>query len=328
MHRICDYNFQIIRHNGRRATPRREMAIFSELNLGKLAKDLNTKLKEVVVYPRIRNMFSLLCVEYANGISSGWNRVNIDIPGTILRFHFILDRNLMEMGKVVMQKGFRNNGVIVKSTAKRHHVLVSNISPLFGGGNVLTIGLSAKELGSNYEALGRTLGECELLYKILGMTTKAFWVYGGEIFNDSEHIGTVLSTNSPDEYHKCLTIWRQYPNLIPDLSEQQSEYVLQHIQKNRRLKDLGNGRISVSQRSMLGLIPQASYKYGLVQFIYEALKDSVTTGEVRKCLEICFANFNSTAKSYEQFVDSLWSYDEATTKQRIYDLIWSSHERN
>lgn len=325
MHKVCDYNFQIHRKNGQRAIPRSSMSRFGELNLGQLALQLNQILSEVVTYPNITNLFSLLCVEHQNGLTSGWSKVNISMPGTVLRFHFMLDRNLVVFGQPTIQHGYTKNGLIKSSRLVRQHVAFSDLIDELGGGRIMTIGLSAKELAINHEALLRTLDELELLYKILGMTTKAHKVYKGQMFKDSEHLGTVLANNQPQDYHRCISVWKRYPNLIPSMPLSVAEHALEFVQPYRRLRDSGNRIISLNQRSLLGVTTSSSYNEGLLHWIYQAVRSEMLqeNKQSNRCLEICFANFSSEAKSVAELAKKLWSIDEALVKQNIHALIWS-----
>lgn len=337
MHKVCDYNFQIHRRNGQRAILRKEMAIFGGIPLGELAQKINFVLSNIVVYPNLVNKFSLLGIEHQNGITCGWSETHINIPGTILRFHFILDRNLLALGHKKFGLRFGTSIVkedsgtnLVSTSLIRQHVAISKIHPKIGGGTILTIAFNAVELGDIYQYLGRTVNSMFLLYSILGMTTKAYKMYGGIRLNMSDHVGTVLSTNSPKDYHKCYSIWRRFPNLLPKIDLDSAEYILEHIQSKRNLIDSGNKILNSKQRIELGISPVSipSGDSGLIHWIYESIYHTLFVENYNdtrrnRCLEICFTNFNTSAKSVFELATMLWSIDKAIVIRKIHTIIWS-----
>ena len=324
MHKVCDYHFQIHRKNGQRAILRKEMAIFGNLQLGVLAQQINCVLSEVVVYPNLVNRFSLVCVEHQNKNTCGYFETRVNIPGTILRFHFILDK-ILPTTKVMSDPKIRSTRLL------RQHVAVSKIENGFfagaDGGTLLTIAFSAVELGDNYSYFSRTQNSLFLVYSIIGMTTKADRMFGGKRRDVSEHFGTVLSTNAPKDYYKCLMVWRRYPNLLLPLNLEEAEYVLENIQPLRKLTDSGNRIISGKQKADFGIsaIDMAEGRTcGLIYWIFSAIEDTLFGRETNnRCLIICFDNFNTSAKSVFELANMLWSVDKASAVRKIHTIIWS-----
>lgn len=319
MFKVCDYNFQLLRRNGLRSIPRRELSMYGEICLGDLAIQLNDALDSVVAYPSTAIGFSLINVAHHNKNSAGWCPVDIEVPGAVIVFHFMLDRNLQAWGRQRVTKD-----KILRSWPVRQRIILTDISAEFGNGRIMSIGFSAVDLKSNYEALIHTLGELELMYKILGMSTKAHRMYKGKWFNGSEHLGTVLASNRPEDYHKCAALWKRYPNLIPKLSVEAAEYTLANVQKYRKLKDRGNRAISQRQRALLGITVESNYVGSLVYWVLESVRQIIfNEPRTNKCIEICFDNFPSLAASVEDLAYQIWSIDEQASKQKIHDLIWS-----
>lgn len=316
MFKSCEYNFQLHRKNGMRSTPRRELSLYGKLNIGKFAKCLNESLQSIVLFPDLRNLFSLICIEHKDGNAYGWSQFSVSMPSAILKFHFVLNTSLLTH-KIFILKNF----YLVRDKI--------SVSECVDGTKILTIGFDAKDLGKNYHLLARTFGELELLYKILGITTKRNQMFRGSWYKHSNHLGTILANNSPQDYHKSLFLWKVYPNFIDKLSLADAHYVLENLQIHRSLDDVGNAVLTREHKAILGLNVE-SENFGLIDYIYDSVIEIYYKQERRNfCLDKCFANFPMQQNSnVQELANYLYNTNPFIVKQRIYALIWSKHERN
>ena len=335
-----DFHFQVRRQTPR-GLPKPLLSRYGKINIGDIAQLVIKKLDEVVIFPSNRVNFSLFNIECMNGNSYGFRDISIDIPAAYLRFHFITNKNLDKLGTPT-----EINSRLVRYKTLKSDLYLPDEKPA----RVYSIGLTMKDLGTNYKFFKNRLGELEVLYNVLGPATKAHVTVNHTLADNITSMQTLAYLSprymiaSYDPYYWTFNryMWLDYPNLISDLSDYQIFFYLMFIHPMiKRRESIDIQRCSVEQRTKLGVILRPGNDDGsitdaifrsLLRFIgtfsaeeyLDINKDNIE--RVNPCFLACFGNFYENIANYEQtkqFAMSLMQGGEYEIKSRIHQLLWN-----
>jgi hypothetical protein len=200
-------------------------------------------------------------------------------------------------------------------------------------------------LGFNYKYFKNRLGELELLYRIVGATTKAWVMRVHPTPNDLSTAETLkyvsprfmISNYTPGYWHFSKYLWLDYPNLLTQLSVYQSFYYLLNVH-SFLLKHTSTAinHCSVRQRINLGV---ELGEGGLIDTIYESLlnvckaksaaeffdTDELNVEISNPCFLASFGNFYKNLANFEDSKKFALDFNVGSTheiKLKIKHLLW------
>lgn len=312
---------------------------YPKVQIGDISQLIIKKLS-TLIGPVTSRFFSLIAIDgHAPYLRYGYYLIPVRIETARLVFHFILDKDAR-----LLESGIKS----IKSRTVRfrciHSVITTNSSETV---ETLSIGISIKELGSNYLYLPNDVWILEYLYKILGPVTKTYKVKAKRVYTKLDDYNRYLHLSpryfvanySPDLWAFNRYLWTDYPNFIPKLSTEQVFFYLLYI--HPQIKKVRRTTLSFRQRVRLGITLKDSQD-SIINTIYYSLLQFVGSGStveaieytdfnitnirmLNPCFLASFGNFYDNVNNYKeikQFALNLAQGTEMSIKFKLFELLW------